>query len=137
MYVWYINLIKRGTNYDDSFIRRTDLGLLFRSHNHLLSLVEPNAASKAILRLLKLQDVKVSTIESTRIFSTAVFQNQLIEAIEYWFDQTKLIFAEPVLLMQDHNLREAGIDVLIDLPVSKVKFGVQIKAPSDIEKDDL
>src|SRR5215212_3853885 len=32
-------------------------------------------------------------------------------------------------------MREAGIDILIELMISKIKFGIQIKTPNDIKKD--
>lgn len=90
-----------------------------------------DSESKAIAKLLKLQEIKLAPIDLTNILSDKVLQNVLITAIEYWFDQTKMFFGEPVSIMQEHNMREAGIDIIIELMVSKVKFGIQIKSPSD------
>jgi hypothetical protein len=58
----------------------------------------------------------------------------LINQIEYWFDQSKIFFGEPVSITQEHNSREAGIDIIIGLMVSNVKFGIQVKYPSDMNE---
>jgi hypothetical protein len=94
---------------------------------------QPEIESKAVTRLLKLVEFNLSPIDSTNIFSDKVLQNELINAIRYWFDQTKMFFREPVSIMQEHNIREAGIDIIIELMVSRIKFGIQIKSPSDMK----
>jgi len=98
---------------------------------------QPEIESKAVTRLLKLVEFNLSTTDSTNIFSEKVLQNELINAIEYWFDQTKMFFGEPVSIIQEHNMREADIDMIIELMVSRVKFGIQIKSPSDMKGPDF
>lgn len=98
---------------------------------------QPEIESKAVTRLLKLVEFNLSPIDSTNIFSDKVLQNELINAIGYWFDQTKMFFGEPVSIMQEHNMREAGIDIIIELMVSRIKFGIQIKSPSDMKGSDF
>ena len=44
-----------------------------------------------------------------------------------------MFFGEPVSIIQEHNMREAGIDIIIELMVSRIKFGIQIKSPSDMK----
>jgi hypothetical protein len=98
---------------------------------------QPEIESKAVTRLLKLVEFNLSPIDSTNIFSDKVLQNELINAIRYWFDQTKMFFGELVSIMQEHNMREAGIDIIIELLVSRIKFGIQIKTPSDMKGSDF
>ncbi len=91
----------------------------------------------AIARLLKLLDIRLPLADSTNIFSGKIHQKDLINSVLYWFDQTKTFFGEPVSIIPQHSMREAGIDIRIELMVSKVKFGIQIKTPGDIKKKDL
>jgi hypothetical protein len=98
---------------------------------------QPEIESKAVTRFLKLVEFNLSPINSTNIFSDKVLQNELINAIGYWFDQTKMFFGEPVSIIQEHNMREAGIDIIIELMVSRIKFGIQIKSPSDMKGSDF
>ena len=48
-----------------------------------------------------------------------------------------MFFGEPVSIMQEHNMREAGIDIIIELMASRIKFGIQIKSPSDMKGLDF
>jgi hypothetical protein len=90
-------------------------------------------------RLLKIFDTKSSEKEQTVLFSDhdAANHDQLCKAFEYWLDQTKMVFGEIVSLIQNQGLRDSGVDLLLDFPLSRIHFGVQVKSYNDIQKGDF
>jgi hypothetical protein len=89
-------------------------------------------------KLVTLFNVKTSPIESTGYFKKAhVSHNDLCDAFAYWIDQVKMVFGEPVSVIQNQSLRDAGVDVLIDLQRSGIKFGIQVKSPGDVDNKGL
>lgn len=84
--------------------------------------------------LVKILNVESASDEETRKFSD-VSHDELCIAVEYWIDQCKLLFGEPVILYQNQSLRDAGVDVSMNLLTSEIKFGIQVKSYGDIQKD--
>lgn len=90
---------------------------------------------QAIDKLLKLLDVKTSPSGATKLFGRSHIRHKdIIDAFAYWIDQTKLVFGEPVFISQNQGLRDAGVDILITLVKSEIRFGIQIKSPGDLDK---
>jgi hypothetical protein len=102
----------------------------------LLSSIEENRASAIFERLMKLLNVKTVTVERTQELAS-VSHEELCQAIQYWVDQTKLVFGEVVWIQQNQGLSDDGVDVLIDFPKSKTRFGFQLKSYGDISSRDL
>jgi len=97
-----------------------------------------NEERSAVETLAKLLDVKPATEEETKIFKeTNINHAKLCRAFEYWIDQCKTVFGEPVLLNQIQGLRDAGVDVSMNLVTSKANFGFQIKSYGDVKKKDF
>lgn len=92
-----------------------------------------NKERKTVEKLVKLIDVKSASDEETKIFAE-VSHDEICKAIEYWVDQTRLIFGEPVLTYQNQSLRDSGVDVSINLVTSKINFGFQVKSHGDINE---
>lgn len=90
-----------------------------------------------IIKLIgDLIDVESSPEEETAIFRT-VKHEELISAMAYWFDQSKMVFGEVMQIEQTQSLRDSGVDLSLSLIQSKIKFGIQIKSFGDIEKKDF
>jgi len=87
---------------------------------------------EAVECMLRLLDVK-SCIEAETALFKDLSHDELCKAFEYWFEQTKMVFGEPVWITQNQSLRDSGVDVLIDLLSSRIHFGIQIKSYNDIE----
>jgi hypothetical protein len=84
-------------------------------------------------RLIKLTDVKKATVADTsRLFK--VHHEKLVEAFQYWFEQIKLVFGEPIMIRNLQGLNDAGVDILFELPNSDLKIGIQIKSWYDISE---
>jgi hypothetical protein len=90
-------------------------------------------------RLFKLFDVKPSPDKETTLFSNhkAADHNEVCKAFEYWLDQTKMVFGEVAYMTQNQSLRDSGVDLLIDLPLSQLRFGVQAKSFNDIQESNF
>jgi hypothetical protein len=86
--------------------------------------------------ILRLLDVKPCIEAETALFKELGHED-LCKAFEYWFEQTKLAFGEPVWITQNQSLRDSGVDVLIDLLSSRIRFGIQIKSYNDIEDNQF
>ena len=95
-----------------------------------------NKERNAVEKLVKLFDVKSASDEETKIFNE-ISHDELCKAVEYWIDQTRLIFGEPVLTYQNQSLRDSGVDVSINLVTSKINFGFQVKSHGDIDEKDF
>lgn len=94
-----------------------------------------NPEEVAIERLTKLLDVKSVSEEETKIFKESnISHAKLCRAFEYWFDQSKIIFGESVLLNQNQSLRDAGVDLTMNLVTTKINFGFQIKSYGDVRE---
>ena len=70
-------------------------------------------------------------------FLSKISHEKLLEAFEYWFDQTKMVFGEPVLIQKTQNLQDAGIDLSSYFPRSDMRIGIQVKSYGDIQKKDF
>ncbi len=81
-------------------------------------------------------DVKPCPENETEIFRT-VSHEELLKALEYWVDQTKMIFGEVVQIEKTQSLRDAGVDLCVSLIQSKFRFGIQAESLGDIEKKDF
>jgi len=94
---------------------------------------------RVVERLLKLFDVRSSPDIETALFSNSEVadHNAICKAIEYWLDQTKLVFGQAAYIIQNQSLRDSGVDLLIDIPLSGFRFGVQIKSHNDIEETNF
>jgi hypothetical protein len=87
-----------------------------------------------IKNLLVLFDVKPSPVAETVLFKNlSQQQEELDNAFEYWIDRSKEIFGEEGKIEKTHGLKEAGIDLSLNLLQSKFKLGVQIKTYNDIK----
>ena len=64
-------------------------------------------------------------------------QEELDNALEYWLDQSKMIFGEVGKIEKTHGPQEVGIDLSLNLLQSNFRFGVQIKTYHDITKKDF
>jgi len=95
-----------------------------------------NTDISALEILAKIFDAESSIIDETKIFS-GISHDDLCSALEYWVDQCKLLFGEPVVLYQNQSLRDAGVDVSVNLLSSNIKFGIQVKSHGDIEENDF
>lgn len=87
-------------------------------------------------RLLKLLDVKSAPPETTS-FLKEVSHNELLQALQYWIDQTKTVFGEVVWTQQNQGLSDDGVDFLVDFEQSKMRIGFQAKSYGDVREKDF
>ena len=91
-----------------------------------------------IKKLLILFNVKPSPTTETKFFrKLRNQQEELDNAFEYWLDQSKMVFGEVAKVDEIHGMKEAGIDLLLNLMSSKFRFGVQVKTFGDIKKKNF
>lgn len=86
--------------------------------------------------LVGLFDVEPSPENETEIFQD-VKHAELLEALEFWIDQCKMIFGEVVHTEKTQSLQDAGVDVCVNLMESKFRFGIQVKSYLDIQQGDF
>lgn len=97
-----------------------------------------NKKADTIKKLLILFNVKPSPTTETKIFKKLRNQQEELDnAFEYWLDQSKMVFGEVAKIDKIHGMKEAGIDLLLNLTSSKFKFGIQIKTNGDIKKKNF
>lgn len=84
--------------------------------------------------LTKLFDIKSSPDHDTEYFKNKnVSHAKLMRIIEYWLDQSKPIFGEPVVIQKTQSLQDAGVDLTVEFVSSRVKIGFQIKSYGDVK----
>jgi len=89
----------------------------------------------AINTLTKLLDVEsLDESETVRFKTNHIPHAKLCRIMEYWIDQCKAIFGEPVTITQTQSLRDAGVDLLVELVTTKIKFGFQLKSYGDVNE---
>jgi len=81
--------------------------------------------------LTSLFDVEPSPEEETVLFKN-VKHDELLLSVEYWIDQSKMIFGEVVHIEKTQSLADAGVDICVNLVQSKFRFGIQVKSHFDI-----
>src|SRR6476660_9355959 len=88
--------------------------------------------------LTGLFDVEPSPEIETALFK-GVKHEELLLALEYWVDQSKMIFGEVVHVQIEkiQSVQDAGVDIIITLFQSNLKFGIQVKSHYDISQDDF
>lgn len=99
---------------------------------------ENSREEKAIDLLAKLLNVKSTSEEATLIFKESnISHAKLCRAFEYWMEQCITLFGEPVFLTQNQSLRDAGVDLIMEMVKSGQKFGFQIKSYNDVKDKGL
>ena len=85
--------------------------------------------------LAKLFDIESASDYDTEYFKkNNVSHAKLMCIIEYWIDQSKLIFGEPVTIRKTQSLRDAGVDFIMEFVSSKLKIGFQVKSYGDVQE---
>lgn len=87
-------------------------------------------------RLSEVLQVPPASPDTTKIFK-GVTHSDLCAAFQYWFSDMKLLFGEPVRILPLHGPHEEGVDLIIDLMTSQLKFGFQINSHRDVEEKDF
>jgi len=91
-----------------------------------------------IEKLSKILDVTPADEKDTIIFKESnVSHKKLCTAFEYWIDQSKMIFREPVLVGQNQSLRDAGVDLSMRFMISELNIGFQIKSYGDVKEKEF
>lgn len=99
-------------------------------------MIERSSKSEFAINILtKLFDVEsIDESETIRFKTNHIPHAKLCRIIEYWIDQCKSLFGEPVTITQTQSLRDAGVDLIVELITSKIKFGFQIKSYGDVNE---
>lgn len=87
-------------------------------------------------KILKLFDVEPVEKSRTNI-NKDYNHDEICEIIEYWINQTKIIFGEVVWIEKNQGLRDAGVDLYLEFIQSRVKMGFQVKSYNDIKDKDF
>ena len=88
--------------------------------------------------LAKLFDIESASDYDTEYFKkNNVSHAKLMCIIEYWIDQSKPIFGEPVTIRKIQSLRDAGVDLIMEFVSSKLKIGFQIKSYGDVKEKEF
>jgi hypothetical protein len=90
---------------------------------------------EAIKLILNLFNVESKSEEETAVFQGASHE-ELLDALEYWIDQCKMIFGD-VVIDNLQGFKDSGVDIGISLVRSNIRFGLQVKSHGDIEKPDF
>lgn len=87
-----------------------------------------------IRTLTKLFDVESVPESETEYFKkNNVSHAKLSRIFEYWIDQSKSIFGEPITIHQTQSLRDSGVDFIVEFISSRFKIGFQIKSYGDVK----
>ncbi|MDH5403304.1 MAG: hypothetical protein OEY49_12485 [Candidatus Heimdallarchaeota archaeon] len=86
-----------------------------------------------LIRLLRILNLPSSSVDDTKGF-IGIKHDDLCYSIEKWINQVLLTFGEIIIVRQNQSLRDSGVDLLIDLPSSKKKYGIQVKSHYDISE---
>jgi len=108
------------------------LSKLLRDDRSLQHLRSKDATQTSLIRLSEMLQVPPVSPDRTKMFK-GVTHSDLCTAFQYWFSNLQLLFGEPVQILTLHGLHEEGVDLIIDLMTSQLKFGFQINSHGDVE----
>jgi hypothetical protein len=87
-------------------------------------------------RFVKLINI-ISVDSKETINFKGIHHDKLVNALKYWFEQSRLFFGEPIVIQLNQSTSDAGVDIILHFSESDYKIGIQIKSHFDISEDSF